>query len=334
MKRYAIAVVGALALSAVAVAGCGDDNDGSSDSGGDKPAKVAMLVSSFTDYQKAQQDGLEKVLKPNGGSVKVFDAGFDPSKQLTQCTDVINSGRYNVILLNAPDPPSGAPCAKAAAKTNIPVIANSVAIGKDFNATEPQVDGVVGGVLITPVNNGKATVESVKAACEGAEPPCKLIVEQGSATDVFSNEILKQLSEMDGVKVVKKFITLYDPAEVSKAVPDILSAHADADVYVSSADNTAVVAAGLIKDAGLADSMKVLGNGASHAGLAAVKDGSLFSTIGDWPFQQGEILAKMATQAVNGKTVDPKVVVAQDIDTPLLINKDNADEAKSEWGAQ
>jgi ABC-type sugar transport system substrate-binding protein len=293
-----------------------------------------MLVSSFADYQKAQQDGLEKVLKPNGGSVKVFNAEFDPSKQMTQCNDVINSGRYNVILLNAPDPTSAVPCATAAAKADIPVIANDVAIGKDYNATAPQVDGVVGGVLITPVNNANATSESVKAACEGVEPPCKLIVEQGAAADVFSNEILKQLSKMDGVEVVQKFITLYDPAEVTKAVPDILSAHGDADVYVSSADNTAVVAAGLIKDAGLADSLKVLGNGASHAGLAAVEDGSLFSTIGDWPFQQGEILAKMATQAVNGETLDPRDVVAQDIDTPLLINKDNADEAKSEWGAQ
>lgn len=321
------------------IAGCGSDDDNKSSGSGsstateNKPVKMAALFgTNLTDYQKAQMKGLNDALGPNNGSVEEFVADFDPAKQQQQCIDAINSGRFNVIALNALDAPLGVPCARAAAAKDIPVLALFIPIGKDPEGLEPQVDGVVGGVIGTPSQNAADRVEQVKQACEGIDP-CEVIAEQGTANDSFSNVPINEVAKLPNVKIVAKFVGNYDPTQVAKNLPDLLNANRGADVFLASSDDSAVAAITVLEKAGLTDKVKNLGSGAKVQGLEAVKAGTIWSDTGDSPQDQGKAIAKMAQQAVNGEDVNPHSVKVADLVKVRVITKDNVDGVPAQWGA-
>src|SRR5687767_14590951 len=102
-SRGAAALAVAASALALIASGCGDDDSGSTTSGGgggsttkaaDKPVDVAYISYALTDYVQAEQKGLEDAVKPGGGSVRLFNANFDPQKLIQQCQDAVNSGRY------------------------------------------------------------------------------------------------------------------------------------------------------------------------------------------------------------------------------------------------
>jgi ABC-type sugar transport system substrate-binding protein len=89
-----------------------------------------------------------------------------------------------------------------------------------------------------------------------------------------------------------------------------------------------------LKQAGKLGQIELIGSGGSRLGAKAIADGTMFGTIGNWPEQGGAIAGKQLTQAVNGETVDPKGVNGLEIDTPVVVTKDNVDQFKAEWGAE
>lgn len=350
MNRRPFATTCALALGLVVLAGCGSSSDDDSTrtsasstaaaapstpattTTAAKAVNAAFVATTFSSYVQSQQDGMEEVLKPNGGSIKLFNGNFDPTKVNSACQDAVSSGRYNVIFLQVLDPPVGVPCVKSAKAAGIPVVAMSNAIGTDPNDLQPQIDGVVGGVYLTPEGNAKGSVEQVTAACEGVTPPCKVIVEIGTPTDPLSNQAADAVAKLPGVKVVQKFASNYDSGVVAKTLPDILTAHPDANVYMSLSDESGLAGLPAIKAAGLSGKIKVLGSGGTPSGAKAVKSGAFFSSSGQWPVQEGEAAGKMAQQAVDGVPVEPNAIEAFAIDSPAILNKETVDEFKPEWG--
>ncbi|UGS37299.1 sugar ABC transporter substrate-binding protein [Capillimicrobium parvum] len=337
------AVIAAAALAA----GCGSD-DGSSTtstpstgstaastgSSGGEPVNVAYLTYALTDYVEAEKQGVKSVVGPGGGSVTVFNANFDPQKLTQQCQDAVSSGRYNAILLATVTPPTGVPCVTAAKAEGIPVATIETQTGKSTEDINPQVDGVVGVVTIPVSANAKAVAGITTQACKGLDP-CKIIAEVATPNDPLTNAAIDAVKkDVPNADVVQTISGQYDPSVIAKAFPDALSAHPDAQVFVSAADSQALAVVPALKQAGKLGKIKLVGNGGSRLGAKAIADGTLFGTIGNWPEQQGEIAGKMLTQAVNGETVDPKGVNGLEIDQPLLLTKDNVDQFKAEWGAE
>ncbi len=344
-RALALAVVLGVALTA---AGCGSgDDDGSTSAGtatgsgtaasttsAGKPVDVAYLTYALTDYVQAEEKGLKSVVEPAGGSVTVFNANFDPQKLTQQCQDAVSSGRYNAILLAAVTPPTGVPCATAANAAGIPVATIEGQTGKSNDDINPQVDGVVGVVTIPVSANADAVVEITKDACEGLDP-CKIIAEVATPNDPLTNTALNAVkAQLPNADVVQTISGQYDPSVIAKAFPDALSAHPDAQVFLSTADSQALAVVPALKQAGKLGKIKLIGNGGSRLGAKAVADGTLFGTIGNWPQQGGEIAGKMLTQAVNGEAVEPKGVDGLTIDEPLIITKQNVGQFTPEWGAE
>jgi ribose transport system substrate-binding protein len=265
--------------------------------------------------------------------VTVFNANFDPQKMAQQCQDAVNSGRYNAILLAAVTPPTGVPCAAAAKAADVPVVTIESQTGKSTEDINPQVPGVVGVVTIPVSANAKAVVQITDAACKGLDP-CKIIAEVATPNDPLTNTAVNAVKkETPNAEVVQTISGQYDPSVIAKAFPDALSAHADAQVFLSAADSQALAVVPVLKQAGKLGKIKLIGNGGSRLGAKAIADGTLFGTVGNWPEQQGQIAGKMLTQAVNGQTVDPKGVNGLTIDAPLIVTKDNVGQFKAEWGA-
>jgi ribose transport system substrate-binding protein len=333
-KWTATAVAGLVALSALA-AGCGsDDNKKSSSSGGDKKTNVAFLSYSFTDYNQAEVSGIKQGLAANGGTVKVFNSNFDPQAGQKQCQDAISSGRYNAFVISTLTPPTGVPCVKAAKAAGIPVATIEQTIGTDPARTydiKPQVDGVVAVNTYTLDTQIKASVELVKGACGNADP-CNVVYETATANDPYSKDIISGVKKaLPQVKVVATFTANYDPAGVVKAMPDILAAHPDTNVYLSAADSSGLAALPAIKAAGLTDQVKVVGNGGSTFGAKAIADGTMYGSNGNWPVQAGQQLAKALVQSVNGQEITNCCVDGLLVDTPLVLTKETVGDYTAEW---
>ena len=257
-----------------------------------------------------------------------------PKKQVQQCQDAIQSGRYNAIVLAPVAPATGIPCVAAAKAASIPVVNLEGVVGQDPNDLEPQVDGVVGSVLLAPIPNAEALTEITRRACEGLDP-CRVIVEVATPSDYFTNQVPKMVKEkLPNVEIVQKLAGMYDPSVIAKAFPDALSAHPDADVFLSASDSQALAVVPALKQAGKLGQIALIGNGGSRLGAKAVADGTLFGTAANYPEQMGAAAGQMANQAVNGEPVDPNTIDAMKIDTPLYITKETVKDFTPEWGAE
>ncbi|HWI21964.1 MAG TPA: sugar ABC transporter substrate-binding protein, partial [Baekduia sp.] len=246
----------------------------------------------------------------------------------------ITSGRYNAIVLAPVTSSSALACVRQAKAADIPVVALDVSLGKDPRAVEPTMDGVVAQVVWGMESNAKNIAGLAKKACEGKDP-CNAIVEIATPSDELTNIALQELKDGgagDNVKVVGTFASNYDAAAVTKALPDLLTAHPDTNVIVMAADNTAVAAIAVVKDAG--KDILVTGTGGSRAGVKAVKSGQMFGSLGIWPRQAGVKAAEFALKAINGEKIDQPGVDEFKMDEPQLLYKDNIDEFTPEWGAE
>ncbi|HWI21474.1 MAG TPA: sugar ABC transporter substrate-binding protein [Baekduia sp.] len=328
-------MVGLIAAGGIA-AGCGDDDKSDGGGNGDSGAKkvnVAFLTWTYTDYAQAEEKGMKRALGGNG-SVKVFNANFDPQAQQKQCEDAISSGRYNAIVITTVTQPTGVPCVKAAHAAGIPVGTLEQTIGNDpkrYYDLQPQLDGVV-AVNTFPIDTQIATqAELVKGACGDANP-CKALYETASADDPFSKDIIARLEKaVPALEVVQTFTANFDPAEVVKVMPDLLAANSDVNVYIAAADSSAVAALGPIEEAGKTAQIKLIGNGGSATGAKAIKEGKIFGSNGNWPITSAEQVTKAVIQAVNGEKVTNCCVDGLKIKSPQALTKETVDQYTPEW---
>jgi len=341
-KGLSIVLVVGLSLTFTA---CGDDDDDGGGGGGggastngasseQKPADVAFLANApLTDYLKAKERGLKSAVEPGGGSVKTFSANFDPGLQLKQCQDAIATQRYNVIVVAGIDGPATVPCVNAARDADIPVVTVDVAVGEDPNDVEPQVEGVVGTVTQPPETLGARAAELSKMACEKIDP-CEIIAEVATPTDEASNVAVDIVAEtVPNAKIVQKVSGQYDPSVIAKAFPDALSAHPEADVFLAAADSQALAVLPALKSAGRAGDLLLLGQSGTVEGAEAVKDGTFFGTIGQWPESEGRTAGELAVAAVNGEPISKKGYNNLELHEPHIVTKETVSEFKPEWGA-
>jgi ribose transport system substrate-binding protein len=290
VKRARVLVACCVVLAAAVAAGCGSNDDVDKRAGGDKVVKIAFLTNLYTDYVQAIEQGLNDGVKQNGGSVKVFNAAFDPQKMSQQCLDVIASGRYNAIVINPIDHPSMVPCVKAAAAAKLPVGNSEITIGTDPKRAydiHPQVDGVVAAIIVSVQSSAAIQASLVKQACVGKDP-CEVIAEIAAPSEPFTNDSVDIVEDqVPNVKIVARVATMVDPAAVTKAMPDLLSAHPGADVFLAVADSSALAALAAVKDARMEGKIVLIGGGGSRAGAKAVAAGTLFGSVGSFPRQAG-----------------------------------------------
>lgn len=344
-RAFALAVVTTAALG---VAACGSDDDASTSTGGaaastgastsgdsgGKPVDVAYVTYAYTDYVQAEEKGLKAAVEPDGGSVRVFNANFDPQKLVQQCQDAISSGRYDGILLAPVDSPSGKPCAAAAKAADMPVVTIENPVGDDPTNIEPQVPGVVGVVSLSIPRNAESIAGLTTKACADKDP-CKIIAELAFPSDPLTTAVVKRVkSDVPNAEIVQTIVGQYDPSVIAKAFPDALAANPDTDVFVSAADSQALAVVPALEQAGKLGQVELIGSGGSHLGKKAIEDGTMFGTIGNWPEQSGEAAGKMLIQAANGEPVEPNSIDGFSLDTPVIVDESNVDQFTPEWGAQ
>src|SRR4051812_32957431 len=184
--RSAVAA-GAAAL-ALTLAACGSDDDKSSSSStssgtsttstapsSGQGKKIAYLAAArgnaFVDAAlKAVQAEADK----EGVKLTVFDAQFNPGKQLSQCQDAVTQKFDAIVALPAAGVPL-TPCVAQAAAANIPFIDTNQPISTSTTSGEPTTKGVTSQILTPLATVADNDAKQASAACGDANP-CNIVL--------------------------------------------------------------------------------------------------------------------------------------------------------------
>lgn len=335
------ALVGCIVAAAVIAAGAsGKTAAPAAHQNGTATVRIAVLLSSTANtYEQADLKGVRAAAAKFGGKVvKVFDANFDASKQSTQVEDAITAKQYDAFVIL---PQAGnviVPQVKDAIKAGIKVVCLLSPCGSNQQSNARQIPGYVTTVGYQFAENGTDIARAIVAAC-GSLNPCKVAYEPGLlsfSTEKFRTDgITAYLKKHPNVKIVAQQEGKYLANTGRSAMENILQAHPDVNVAASSGDQMTLGMEQAVKSAGLTSKVKLIGNGASVPGVAAVAAGRWYATVANLPYTEGYLGAKYAIMAAKGTPLSKIPPFVDDLKYSkvgtTIITKANAKKFKAEW---
>ncbi len=288
-------------------------------------------------YTAAAEEGIRDIVEGAGGTVTSFDAGFDGQEQLNQIEDAIISGNFDAFIIYPVDGVGVTVGVDSAAEAGIPVIALDAAINPDRRTLVPYAN-VAGQIARTGVGDGGQIGEAIIMACADIDP-CEvafIIGFQSFPLDVDRLEVIQSMvDDHDNIEIVTIQEGLYLEDEGFNVATNMLQANPGIDVFASVGDQMIIGAELAVQDAGLEGQVRLVGNGASVDGYAAVAEGRWFATVANIPFTNGQIAGQMALQAIDG-TLLVRSVNMYDQSPPIppsgaVITQENAAEFEPQW---
>lgn len=313
--RSFVRFLAALVAAAFVVSACGGSPSTSSTN---KVKKIAFFgFSAANSFAQATWAGVQESANKAGVEAKFFDPNFDSTKQVAQIQDATASGQYQAYVVQANDGNAVVPPIQDAIKAGIKVVGEFTPIGTRYDTIEPQVTGLI-FVGEAPVWNGKSLGELGVKAC-GTLNPCKVAYLEGFKALPLDNArtaaVKTALQAAPNVQIVASVEGGYTQASGVKAAQNVLQAHPDVNVMIGSSQ-AIEGATQVIKDAGLAGKIKLIGNGGSTQAVAFVKDGTWFGCYIIAEKSSGAKAAQLAIDAANGKTV-PSSFDTRQIQNPI-----------------
>src|SRR2546430_5910773 len=280
-----------------------------------KTINIAVFAaSSANTYWAAEVQGARDIAKKNPGvKLTVFDGQFNTNKQLSQMRDALVSNKYQAWFVGPNDGGPLTPTIKQAIKKGVKVGCALVPCGPNIRDTKVQIPGQVifAGLGFYP--NGQLLGKLVVQGCKGIDP-CKVLWLPGLPTLPLEkartdglNSILKPHSN---IKIVAIAAGGYLAAPALTATQNVLSAHPDINVIVSSGDQMIAGAVKAAQAAGLAGKIKMYGNGCTFEAKLLIQQGKQTGCTGDLPRTEGRLVVQALVDAVNGKgksgvSIDP-----------------------------
>jgi ribose transport system substrate-binding protein len=304
--RRALALVGV----ALIVAGAASATIASSAAGSPVAKKktiniAVFLASAANTYWEASLQGAQDVAKKNPNvKLTVFDGQFTTSKQLSQLRDALVSKKYQAWYVGPNDGGPLVPTIKQAIKSGIKVGCSLVPCGIDVTNSKVQIPGQTIFAGTGFVANGIALGNLVVQGCQGISS-CKVLwlpglptlpLEKARQTGLYS-----VLKSHKNIKVVQVAAGGYLAAPALKATQDVLSAHPDLNVIVSSGDQMIAGAAKAAQAAGLSGKIKMYGSGCTIEAKALILSGKQAGCAVYLPRTEGRLVTQALVDAVNGK---------------------------------
>ena len=329
-----LCLVAVLCGSCIALAG-GASSLGSTTAHRATPYQVAWVMVLQNSYTQAMLKGAQSAAKSENVKITPFDTGFSPQKQFSVIQDIIALHKYQGILIQPNDSVGIEPAIKQAIKAGIQVVTVNVPIGPSATSVNPQVPGLAGSVLTPQVTWGHQLGQMVTNACKGINP-CNVDFIAGQiGTSGDDNMISGFKSQMKGKSSISYVVQggggfLVGPAEgVAK---NLLTAHPDTNVIVTTGDQMTHGAQLAVQSAGLNGKVKLIGLGASIYGINAVKSGAWYGTVVTLPLDIGrigmQVLDKhLANAKAAAQGIDPAVATHQN----PLITKSDLGSFKAQW---
>ncbi len=243
--------------------------------------------------------GTREAAEAQGYEYVLVDQKSSESTMVSATEDLLNQG-IDALIISPVKPEALGPIVDAAKAKGIPVVINDIGGGGTDYDVIVISDNYKGGVL-------------------AAEEMDQLITAKGSAKKVASitcgpsavyaarrNQGFEAKIKELGYEVVATLSGHSKQEEGYKIMSDILVATPDVAGVFSCNDPMAVGAAQAIADAGKsgAEDVFVIGFNADEIALEAIKAGQMIATVQQVPYIMGEMTVDLATQLINGETLD------------------------------
>ena len=275
---------------------------------------AVFLASSANTYWAAALQGAKDVQKKNPNvKLTVFDGQFNTNKQLGQLRDALVSKKYQAWFVGPNDGGPLTPTIKQAIKDGVFVGCSLVPCGPNIKSAKVQIPGqtIFAGLGFFP--NGQLLGKLVVQGCAGIDP-CKVLWLPGLPTlpleKARQDGLYSIIRPHKNIKVVAVAAGGYLAAPALKATQDILSAHPDLNVIVSSGDQMIAGAVKAAQVAGLAGKIKMYGNGCTFEAKVLIQSGKQAGCTVYLPRTEGRLVVQALVDAVNGKgktgvSIDP-----------------------------
>jgi ribose transport system substrate-binding protein len=307
VKLGGLAVVAAVVLAAVLTTGAAG--------GKSKTINIAIFAaSSANTYWAAEVEGAKDIAKKNPNvKLTVFDGQFNTNKQLGQMRDALVSNKYDAWFVGPNDGGPLTPTIKQAIKKGVKVGCSLVPCGPNIRIAKVQIPGqtIFAGLGFYP--NGQLLGKLVVQGCKGIDP-CEVLWLPGLPTlpleKARQDGLYSIIKPYKNIKVVAVAAGGYVAAPALKATQDVLAAHPNLNVIVSSGDQMIAGAVKAAQLAGKAGKIKMYGNGCTFEAKELILQGKQTGCTVYLPRTEGRLVVKALVDAVNGKgktgvSIDP-----------------------------
>ena len=302
MRRAVVVAAAACAVVAVATA------SGAPSANRAKPTiNVAVfLASAANTYWAAELQGARDIAKKYGNvKLTVFDGQFNTNTQLNQLRDALVSKKYDAWFVGPNDGGPLTPTIRQAIKQGVKVGCSLVPCGPDIRQVKTQIPGQVifAGLGFYP--NGQLLGRLTVQGCGNADD-CEVLWLPGLPTlpleKARTDGLMSVIKPHSNIKVVSIQPGGYLAAPALKATQNVLQAHPNIDVIVSSGDQMiagAVKAAQLVGKAGV---IRMYGNGCTFEAKQLILSGKQTGCSVYLPRTEGRLVVDALVKAVNGST--------------------------------
>ena len=258
--------------------------DGSSQS-----YKVAVLTTctDLNAWCQAMTRYQAEAAKKYDVELDMYDAAFDPAKQLRQMQDAIAKGGYDGFIFAPVAAAPGCGMLKQLLDTGLPVqqVNSPVCDEEDFS------EGTTGMVSTSSEKYYRAYMEYVFDSCGGEA--CKVVILGGVSGQDGWRRLQSAISDTkanyDNVEIVVEQPANYDPNQALRITQDALQRDPDIDVILSAYDEMSRGVLQALEGAGKTPGtdVKVFSIGGTPYGLEQVAKGSITATIQSDPYPEG-----------------------------------------------
>jgi len=314
----------ALVAATMGLAACGGDDEktttaadattaAASPAGGDKPfagKTIAYVQAGSIPYYDTSVAGAKMAVEQLGGELKVFNAAFEPQKELAGIQDAITQQVDGIILFPLSDASTRAEL-RLADKAGIPMTVL-------YGYSDDIADQGAGFVEVDYTPYGQALGEGFKEIVPDGEWATVTGQLGRGEVEAFTDGFKDGAGNAD--RLVESIAADWDRQKAFNATQDIITKHPDIKGLLVGNEDMAV---GAVKALGSkSKDVAVVSQNGSPEGNAMLEDGSLQMTVGASPSQEAAIAVAMLRMAVAGEKPTKPLC-----NTPFAVNKPGAIES-------
>jgi ribose transport system substrate-binding protein len=333
-RLITIVMTGVLALSTAGVGLVSTANAATKHKPKPKTYNVAYLSYGVANSYDAPMLAAAKAVALTTGhiNVTVFDSQSTDTIQESQLQDVVNSKKYQGIIVQPIFGQVLIPEIKVAIKKGIKVVNIDQILGTNYASDQIEVHGLSGNVVFFPSKIGSQLAAQTIAACGNANP-CKVALVHNYTGDEPDSAITTAfnagLAKDANASVVASGDGLYTPSVALTFISDTLVAQPSLNVVVG-ADQDCEGAQSALTSA-KNTSVKLVCYGASATGISAVKAGTWFSDVAQEPATEGELgMIALIKAMKTGKGTKAENPVAK-LPNNGIVTASNASKFNGEW---
>jgi ribose transport system substrate-binding protein len=278
----------------------------------EKVRVAVFLASAANTYWTAALEGVRDAAKKQGNvEVTVFDGQFNTNKQVNQLRDALISKRFDAWFVGPNDGGPLTPTIKRAISQGVSVACTLVPCGPNIRDRKAQIPGVVAQIGIGFYENGQVLGRLTVRAC-GNTDPCQVVWLPGLPSlpleKARTDGLYSVIRPHKSIKVVAVQAGGYLAAPALTATQNILQAHPDVDVIVSSGDQMIAGAYRAARAKGVAEQIKMFGNGCTVEAKRDILAGKIYACAVYVPRTEARIAADYLIRAVRGEKIQNRSV--------------------------